>query len=81
MNKEILETLDKIVPVVARVHKDNHPELGEVEKLYNKVKDNPSGEVFERLREVTKNYEIPADACPTYTKTYELLAALEKELG
>lgn len=79
MKEEILQTLDKILPVVERVHSENHPELHQVAVLYKELKENPSAEGFEKLREVTENYAIPGDACPTYAKTYQLLKALSDE--
>ena len=33
MNKETIETLDKILPVVERVHSEHHPELHKVAEL------------------------------------------------
>lgn len=75
MNTEIMETLNKILPVVERVHSEHHPEL------YNELKKELSVETFEKLREVTGNYAVPEDACPTYEKTYQLLEALDKEFA
>ena len=69
----------KALPVVVRVHGDHHPKLHEVSKLYNELKENPSKEIFEKLREVTSNYTAPEDACPTYQKTYKDLSILDKE--
>ena len=68
MNEEIIKNLNKILPVVERVHSDHHPEL----------KQNPSREVFDKLREVTKNYTLPEDACQAYTKVYNMLEELDK---
>lgn len=79
MNTEIIKELDKILPVVARVHGEHHPELAQVVELYEKVKACPSAEVFAELRKVTSDYTIPEDACPTYGKTYEDLAAIDRE--
>lgn len=81
MNKEIIAELDKILPVVARVHGENHPELQEVVELYKELKENPSKDVLEKLRNVTADYNVPEDACPTYEKTYHDLAQLDKELA
>lgn len=79
MNQETITTLNKILPVVDRVHGDHHPELHQVLALYNKLKENPSAELFKELREVTDNYSVPSDACVTYEKTYRLLEELDKE--
>lgn len=78
MNEETIQTLNKILPVVERVHGEHHPELHQVAALYNEVKAAPSAAVFQKLRDVTGNYAVPADACPTYAKTYQLLEALDK---
>lgn len=78
MNEETIQTLNKILPVVERVHGEHHPELHQVAALYNELKAAPSAAVFQKLRDVTGNYAVPADACPTYTKTYQLLEALDK---
>lgn len=77
MNEETIQTLNKILPVVERVHGEHHPELHQVAALYNELKAAPSAAVFQKLRDVTGNYAVPADACPTYAKTYQLLEALD----
>lgn len=81
MNKEIIENLDKILPVVERVHGDHHPELHQVARLYQELKEAPSRDIFAKLQETTENYTVPEDACPTYAKTYELLETLDKEFA
>lgn len=79
MKEEKILTLNKILPVVERVHGEHHPELHQVAALYEEMKNTPSEEIFRKLREVTQNYAVPADACPTYAKTYRLLEALDRE--
>lgn len=78
MNEETIQTLNKIMPVVARVHGEHHPELHQMLELYNEVKTAPSAELFEELRDVTGNYAVPEDACPTCAKAYQLLETLDK---
>ena len=39
-----------------------------------------AGEVLARMREITGNYTLPADACPTFAALYELLARIEADL-
>lgn len=80
MNQEIIQELDKILPVVVRVHGEHHPELKEVAKLYDAMKENRNAETAAKLREVTGNFTVPGDACPTYAKTYADLEALTREL-
>lgn len=77
MNAEIIKELDKILPVVVRVHGDHHPELYQVAALYAAIRENK--DVWNQLRDVTNHFTAPADACPTYEKTYRDLAMLDKE--
>ncbi len=81
MNKETIETLDKILPVVERVHSEHHPELHKVAELYNELKKAPSRVIFDEMQAVTGNYAVPDDACPTYAKTYNLLEELDREFA
>lgn len=78
MNGEIIKNLNKILPVVERVHSDHHSELHQVAALYAELKQNPSREVFDKLRKVTKSYTLPEDACQAYTKVYNMLEELDK---
>ena len=49
--------------------------------LYAQLKEVPAKEIFQQLRQVTGDYTVPEDACPTYAKTYQLLAELDKAFG
>ena len=84
---ENLQTLKQYVPIVARVHGQNHPEFYEVHKLFDelsrKIKEAGSGapelnEEFKKLREVTSNYTVPGDVCESYEAVYNMLAKLDK---
>lgn len=84
---EILKELDKILPVVVRVHSDNHPELKLVGELYptlrsaiNAGDSELAASVFRNLKGVTDGFTVPADACPTYARTYQDLAWLDGKL-
>jgi len=39
-----------------------------------------AGEVLAKLREVTRDYALPTDACPTFTAMYEELQRMEADL-
>lgn len=80
MNTEIIKELDKILPVVVRVHGEHHPELRKVQELYTALKAAPTEETAAFLRTVTDHFTVPADACPTFRKTYEDLSALTEDL-
>ncbi len=82
-----LPTLTQYVPVVDRVHGDNHPEFHEVRAIFENMveKINAAGDdkpdldqEFARLREVTGNYTIPGDVCETYAAVYQMLAELDR---
>jgi|SRR5690554_74973 iron-sulfur cluster repair protein YtfE (RIC family) len=85
--KENLATLDQYVPVVARVHGNEHPEFHEVHKLYKelakRVKDEATNrpdldQVFSKLRELTDNYTIPEGVCESYEAVYNMLKVLDR---
>lgn len=81
---ENFPTLEKMTPIVARVHGDGHPELAEVRDIFKNINDKVQTsedadlkQDFEQLRSVTCNYEVPADGCEAYITTYELLAVAD----
>lgn len=82
-----LKTLEQYVPIVARVHGDNHPEFHEVRELFDiinrKCKEAGSerpeiDEELARLREVTNNYTVPSDVCESYEAVYNMLAEVDQ---
>ena len=81
-----LKTLEQYVPIVARVHGDNHPEFHEVRavfdvlvgKLRNAGAEKPMLlEEFAKLREITHDYRVPQDVCETYEAVYQMLGELD----
>jgi len=78
MNEQLVTELNKLLPVVARVHGEHHPELAEVLSLYESFRETGSAETAARLRQITGDFTVPADACPTYRKVYEDLTELTK---
>lgn len=81
MNADVIRELDKILPVVARVHGDGHPELYRVLELYTALKEQPDKAHFTEMRQLTGNFTLPEDACPTYEKAFRDLMLLEAELA
>ena len=79
MNEERIRKLDKILPVVERVHGENHPELHTVAALYAELKTQPTPALLAELRKASSDFTPPADACPTFIKAYADLAALAAE--
>lgn len=79
--------LETYTPVLARVHGVRHPELVEVRDLFaemsRKVKQDGVDQVdltveFNKLRQITSDYEIPSDGCETYEATYQMLAKADQ---
>lgn len=78
--------LDKYSKTIAKVHGGNHPELLEVRELFlamqEKVQQKAKQALFEpeinRLRVITNDYQVPADGCQAYQKTYDLFEALDE---
>jgi regulator of cell morphogenesis and NO signaling len=82
-----LKTLEQYVPVVSRVHGDNHPEFHEVRQLFDaineKIKEAGSNkpalsEEFAKLRDITRDYTVPRDVCESYEAVYVMLAEIDK---
>lgn len=79
---ENAETLALYTTAITRAHGKHHPEVFEVKKVYSELTDKiaKQGEQadlkteFDELRKLTDDFAIPADACPTMKKTYEMLA-------
>jgi iron-sulfur cluster repair protein YtfE (RIC family) len=80
-------TLEYYVPIVARVHGDDHPELHEVSQIFDAIREKIKAagaakpeldDEFAQLRAVTNYYAVPGNACDTYRAAYEMLAELDR---
>lgn len=80
--KENQATLDLYTTAITRAHGAHHPEVFQVKALYDSISqkltettENPDlSATFAQLRELTADYQIPDDVCPTFTATYQMLA-------
>ena len=54
---------------IDRFAKYDTPAVAVLAALYAQLKEVPAKEIFQQLRQVTGNYTVPEDACPTYAKT------------
>lgn len=72
---------------VTRAHGKRHPEVFAVHELFQELNEMRKesvalnaeyGRIFKELREVTKNYSIPADACETYEAVYVMLQEMDE---
>ena len=66
---------------IDRFAKYDTPAVVVLAALYAQLKEVTAKEIFQQLRQVTGDYTVPEDACPTYAKTYQLLAELDKAFG
>ena len=57
------------------------PGLHQAAALYRALKAGPSAALFQELRQVTADYDVPEDACQAYAKTYGLLARLDEDFS
>lgn len=86
-NKEVIEKLDLYLPTVKKVHGNNHEEIYEIDKIYNNIKEDFKNldymklkSRFNKLRNLTDNYQVPRDACEAYKSVYNMLEKLDKDL-
>lgn len=85
MKKNITEeiaVLNKVLPVVVRVHGKAHPELSDIQDAYERFKvsfEQGNGESeLEEIRKLTDNYTLPKDACEAYTKVYDAFKSIDE---
>lgn len=75
-----------LFPYVAKLETDERPALspvfGSVEQPVSRMMmdHDQTGDELRQLREITNNYQPPADACTTYRALYSALAELEQDL-
>lgn len=81
------ERLEQFVPIVERVHGENHPEFYDVRKLFDQInaKTKEAGSEkpeidneLKQLRQITDNYTVPDDVCESYEAVYNMLAEVDK---
>lgn len=79
--------MKQYVPVVDRVHGENHPEFHVVRQLFEAILDQAASagsddinlsDEFSRLREVTGDYTVPDDVCESYEAVYSMLSELDQ---
>ncbi len=87
VKKTLFPTLERFVPVVARVHGEHHPEFHEVHKLFDSINEKIKeaglekpelNDEFIKLREITSNYTVPGDVCESYEAVYNMLAEVDE---
>lgn len=81
------EKLDLYTQAISNVHGRSHPEAIEVREIYQELQSKIKheeldhldlDELFQTLRKLTHQYQVPDDVCPTYKEVYHLLAEADK---
>lgn len=87
VREKLIPTLERFVPIVAKVHGKHHPEFYDVRKVFDtmieKTRAAGVGKVelndeFVKLREITDNYTVPGDVCESYEAVYNMLSELDE---
>lgn len=85
--EKLFPTLERFVPIVAKVHGSHHPEFHKVRTLFDTIVEKSKqagagspdlGDEFVKLREITANYKVPDDVCESYEAVYKMLAQLDE---
>lgn len=82
--KQLIKTLRQYVPIVDRVHGNNHPEFHEVRKVFDALADKVEQsdaprlqQEFDSLRALTHGYQVPDDVCESFEAVYRMLSELD----
>ncbi|MGX7074805.1 iron-sulfur cluster repair di-iron protein, ric [Globicatella sanguinis] len=73
------EQMNLYTQAISKVHVKNHPEVLEIQKLYQSILQKiKNGTVdvsyeFRRLDEITNHFSTPKDVCQTYEAVIEFL--------
>ncbi len=87
VKEKLIPTLERFVPIVAKVHGKHHPEFHEVRKVYDTINEKIKAagtekvelkDEFVKLREITDNYTVPGDVCESYEAVYNMLSELDE---
>ncbi|WP_283608371.1 hypothetical protein [Faecalispora anaeroviscerum] len=83
------KTLNMFLPRVQKIHGAKHPELMKVEQITDELQavledgmdTGRTTALLEKLRNLTRNYAIPSDACPAYKNAYKALSQIDAILS
>jgi len=73
---------NQVFPLILKFVADPNPQTAEQLKPHVSELEQEhaeAGRILQELRDVTTDYELPADACGTYRLVYQRLAMLEKD--
>lgn len=80
----VLDKLKMYIPIVDKVHGENHPEFHEVRRIFEELvlkfdREESVKASFEHLRAITNDYTVPHDVCESYEAVYESLKDLDHD--
>lgn len=83
LESHLIKEEEVLFPIIKQYELEPTPEkltkaLKTIEELESE--HTGAGDVLKELRKITEQYKAPADACPTYHKTYERLEELESDM-
>ena len=82
LEAHLVKEEENLFPMILEYEKNKDRNfLHEIKKYIEETESehDTAGDVFKELESITNDYTAPADACPTFQRTYELLDALEKD--
>jgi len=83
LEQHLIKEEELLFPMVREYEqKPSNELLEEVRRVARETEDEheSAGGILKELRKAAGNYEIPADVCGTFRKTYEMLQELESDL-
>lgn len=76
------DTLSLYTKALTRAHGQKHPEVYKVFDIYHAILEANEhnlthlSNLWQEMDQITHHYQVPQDGCPTYRKSYALLADL-----
>lgn len=83
LDQHLIREEISLFPLIKEYEKDSSPErLDEIAKLLQEMESehDQAGTIVKEMREVTNQYQLPQDACRTYTLTFQKLQEFESDL-
>lgn len=83
LEQHLIDEEEVIFPLVRNYDEDKSAmSLSRAVTIAKKLEEehDEAGSILHQLRDITRDYAVPPDACPTYDKTYEKFVELEADM-